>query len=79
MYGQTGCGKSYTLGTCVAVDSEDAGIIPRFFEDVFEATENDQNIEYIFNAYKSICVFVAYLCICCKSDWLAWINLHVIF
>ena len=33
----------------MAVDWEDVDIIPRFFEDVFEATDNEQNVEYIFN------------------------------
>ncbi len=47
MYGQTGTGKSYTMGSSMAVELEDAGIIPWFLKDVFETTDHEQNIEYM--------------------------------
>ena len=48
-YGQTGSGKSYSMGRNMSIELEEAGIIPRFFNEIFLTTENVENIEFTLN------------------------------
>ncbi|CAL8133721.1 unnamed protein product [Orchesella dallaii] len=48
-YGQTGCGKSFTMqGISDSVPNK--GIIPRAFEHVFESIETSDNLKYLVHA-----------------------------
>jgi hypothetical protein len=45
-YGQTGTGKSFTMGILDRVESESAGIIPRALSHLFGATQADSSADY---------------------------------
>ena len=45
-YGQTGCGKSYTMQGCTSPPSA-RGIIPRSFEHIFEAISVIENKKFL--------------------------------
>lgn len=48
-YGQTGCGKSFTMqGVCHPASQK--GIIPRAFEHIFEAIATTENTKYLVHA-----------------------------
>lgn len=48
-YGQTGCGKSFTMqGVCHPASQK--GIIPRAFEHIFEAISTTENTKYLVHA-----------------------------
>ncbi|CAG0897732.1 unnamed protein product [Cyprideis torosa] len=48
-YGQTGCGKSFTMQG-IRDPPTQRGIIPRAFEHIFEAVATDQNTKYLVHA-----------------------------
>ncbi|OXA50554.1 Osmotic avoidance abnormal protein 3 [Folsomia candida] len=48
-YGQTGCGKSYTMQGVVKPPSQ-KGIIPRAFEHIFEAIETSDDSKFLVHA-----------------------------
>ncbi len=48
-YGQTGCGKSYTMQG-VKDPQTQRGIIPRSFEHIFEAIDASENMKYLVHA-----------------------------
>ena len=48
-YGQTGCGKSFTMQG-VPDSVQHKGIIPRAFEHIFEAIETSENVKYLVHA-----------------------------
>ena len=48
-YGQTGCGKSFTMQG-VHNPASQRGIIPRSFEHIFEAIDSSENMKYLVHA-----------------------------
>ena len=48
-YGQTGCGKSYTMQGVTKPQTQ-RGIIPRAFEHIFEAIDSSENMKYLVHA-----------------------------
>lgn len=48
-YGQTGCGKSFSMQG-VKSPQEQRGIIPRSFEHIFEAIDASENMKYLVHA-----------------------------
>ena len=48
-YGQTGCGKSFTMQG-VHNPATQRGIIPRSFEHIFEAIDASENMKYLVHA-----------------------------
>jgi kinesin family protein 3/17 len=48
-YGQTGCGKSFTMQG-VTNPASQRGIIPRAFEHIFEAIDASENMKYLVHA-----------------------------
>lgn len=48
-YGQTGCGKSFTMQG-VHDPASQRGIIPRSFEHIFEAIDASENMKYLVHA-----------------------------
>uniref|UniRef100_A0A5K3FTZ0 Kinesin-like protein n=1 Tax=Mesocestoides corti TaxID=53468 RepID=A0A5K3FTZ0_MESCO len=48
-YGQTGCGKSFTMQG-VSTDPVNKGVIPRSFEHIFETTAAMSNVKYLIHA-----------------------------
>ena len=48
-YGQTGCGKSFTMQG-VRKPQTQRGIIPRAFEHIFEVIESSENMKYLVHA-----------------------------
>ena len=48
-YGQTGCGKSFTMQGIKSPASQ-RGIIPRSFEHIFEVIDSSENMKYLVHA-----------------------------
>ncbi len=48
-YGQTGCGKSFTMQG-VKDPPTQRGIIPRSFEHIFETIDSSENMKYLVHA-----------------------------
>lgn len=48
-YGQTGCGKSFTMQG-IKEPATQRGIIPRSFEHIFEAIDSSENMRYLVHA-----------------------------
>ena len=48
-YGQTGCGKSFTMQGVKSPASQ-RGIIPRSFEHIFEVIDSSENMKYLVHA-----------------------------
>ena len=48
-YGQTGCGKSFTMQG-VKSPATQRGIIPRSFEHIFEVIDSSENMKYLVHA-----------------------------
>lgn len=48
-YGQTGCGKSFTMQG-ISDPPTQRGIIPRSFEHIFEAIDSNENMKYLVHA-----------------------------
>ena len=48
-YGQTGCGKSFTMQG-VQKPQTQRGIIPRAFEHIFEVIDSSENMKYLVHA-----------------------------
>ncbi len=48
-YGQTGCGKSFTMQG-IKDPATQRGIIPRSFEHIFEAIDSSENMKYLVHA-----------------------------
>lgn len=47
MYGQTGCGKSFSMEGCKTMNPPEKGIISRAFEHVFEAISVTSGVKYL--------------------------------
>lgn len=47
VYGQTGCGKSYTMEGCKISNPPEKGIISRAFEHIFEAISVAEGVKYL--------------------------------
>jgi hypothetical protein len=48
-YGQTGCGKSFTMQG-ITNPATQRGIIPRAFEHIFESIDASENMKYLVHA-----------------------------
>ena len=48
-YGQTGCGKSFTMQGIKKPQTQ-RGIIPRAFEHIFEVIDSSENMKYLVHA-----------------------------